>query len=301
MKSFRYFSLLIISTVVLIFSSTIFSINANAYTDANSDLATGVAPRGMAWGNSGLRLVTVGETNSITQFTCSTAYDVSSCSSDGSIDASLSNETGVDFNGDGSSLFISTSSGDQVREVSLTTNWTPLDGISVGAAITTDDNNQDTDLQFSTDGTMLFVVDHKSDRVKKYELDSAFTITAGSTISSTQQSAQSEDTNTRGLGFSPDGLIMYMIGLSQDRPRMYTMTAPYDLSTSVAVGSATTPGGAQFTNILFNADGSKMYMGDVGGTIYEYDLNDAYEIINIPTITQALQQTMQQVLQSMQI
>ena len=234
--------------------------------------------------NSGLRLVTVGETNSITQFTCSTAYDVSSCSSDGSIDASLSNETGVDFNGDGSSLFISTSSGDQVREVSLTTNWTPLDGISVGAAITTDDNNQDTDLQFSTDGTMLFVVDHKSDRVKKYELDSAYTITAGSTISSTQQSAQSEDTNTRGLGFSPDGLIMYMIGLSQDRPRMYTMTAPYDLSTSVAVGSATTPGGAQFTNILFNADGSKMYMGDVGGTIYEYDLDDAYEIINIPTI-----------------
>ena len=150
MKSFRYFSLSIISAVVLIFSSTIFSINANAYTDANSDLATGVAPRGMAWGNSGLRLVTVGETNSITQFTCSTAYDVSSCSSDGSIDASLSNETGVDFNGDGSSLFISTSSGDQVREVSLTTNWTPLDGISVGAAITTDDNNQDTDLQFST-------------------------------------------------------------------------------------------------------------------------------------------------------
>ena len=257
---------------------------ANAYTDANSDLATGVAPRGMAWGNSGLRLVTVGETNSISQFTCSTAYDVSSCSSDGSIDASLSNETGVDFNGDGSSLFISTSSGDQVREVSLTTNWTPLDGISVGATITTNDNNQDTDLQFSTDGTMLFVVDHKSDRVKKYELDSAYTITAGSTISSTQQSAQSEDTNTRGLGFSPDGLIMYMIGLSQDRPRMYTMTAPYDLSTSVAVGSATTPGGQQFTNILFNADGSKMYMGDVGGTIYEYDLDDAYEIINIPTI-----------------
>ena len=54
---------------------------------------------------------------------------------------------------------------------------------------------------------MLFVVDHKSDRVKKYELDSAYTITAGSTISSTQQSAQSEDTNTRGLGISPDGLI----------------------------------------------------------------------------------------------
>ena len=27
-----------------------------------------------------------------------------------------------------------------------------------------------------------------------------------------------------------------------------------------------------------------MYMGDVGGTIYEYDLDDAYEIINIPTI-----------------
>ena len=100
---------------------------AKAYTDANSDLATGVAPRGMAWGNSGLRLVTVGETNSISQFTCSTAYDVSSCSKDGSIDASLSNETGVDFNGDGSSLFISTSSSDQVREVSLTTNWTPLD------------------------------------------------------------------------------------------------------------------------------------------------------------------------------
>ena len=25
-------------------------------------------------------------------------------------------------------------------------------------------------------------------------------------------------------------------------------------------------------------------MGDVGGTIYEYDLDDAYEIINIPTI-----------------
>ena len=257
---------------------------AKAYTDANSDLATGVAPRGMAWGNSGLRLVTVGETNSITQFTCSTAYDVSSCSSDGSIDADLSNETGVDFNGDGSSLFISTSSGDQVREVSLTTNWTPLDGISVGAAITTDDNNQDTDLQFSTDGTMLFVVDHKSDRIKKYELDSAYTITAGSTISSTQQSAQSEDTNTRGLGFSPDGLIMYMIGLSFDRPRMYTMTAPYDLSTSVAVGTQATPGGQQFTNILFNADGSKMYMGDVGGTIYEYDLDDAYESINIPTI-----------------
>jgi DNA-binding beta-propeller fold protein YncE len=93
-------------------------------------------------------------------------------------------------------------------------------------------------------------------------------------------SISAQEATPHGLFFKPDGLKMYISGAGGDDVNEYNLSTAWDISTSVylqnfsVAGEDTAPRG-----IFFKPDGTKMYMlGDVGGSVYEYNLSTAWDI-----------------------
>ncbi len=95
------------------------------------------------------------------------------------------------------------------------------------------------------------------------------------------------ENNPYSIRLSADGTKMYVLGYWYDRVYQYTLSTPFDISTSsnyVATGAGATPYFSVSTQegtsraLEFNADGTKMYI--CGGTkkVFEYDLSTAFDV-----------------------
>ena len=95
------------------------------------------------------------------------------------------------------------------------------------------------------------------------------------------------ENNPYSIRLSADGTKMYVLGYWYGRVYQYTLSTPFDISTSsnyVASGAGATPYFITSTQevtsrgLEFNADGTKMYV--CGGTkkVFEYDLSTAFDV-----------------------
>jgi len=86
---------------------------------------------------------------------------------------------------------------------------------------------------------------------------------------------------TEDVAFKPDGLKMYVIGLTNLAAQKITT---YDLSTAWDITSATinaetlAPQNSSPKDLTFKSDGVKMYIADGGNTIDEYTLSGAWDV-----------------------
>lgn len=152
-----------------------------------------------------------------------------------------------------------------------------------------------TDIFFKPDGTKMFL--STASTLTQYTLTTPWdTTTAGSPVAITN----TWDTATLGLFFSPDGTKLITCGqtavvnaglsiaASEDRAYYLTLSAPWDLSSTITLVSSlrfgagiaglpvaeTAPAG-----ITFNSTGTIMYMvGSTNDAVYQYDLTTAYDV-----------------------
>ena len=105
-----------------------------------------------------------------------------------------------------------------------------------------------TGMRFNDDGTKLFIVDRRADRVFEFSLSTAYDISTTGTVDASLQ-VNSQDGNPRAIEFNNDGSELYMIGNANDQIHTYPLTTNYDISAvgSITSSSATTknpfPGG----------------------------------------------------------
>jgi sugar lactone lactonase YvrE len=133
-------------------------------------------------------------------------------------------------------------------------------------------------LFFKPDGTKMYVVGAADDEVNEYDLSSAWDITTASFLQNFSVSAQ--DITPSGLFFKPDGVKMYVTGVTNDSVYEYDLSTAWDISSasylqafSVAT-EETAPRG-----LFFKPDGTKMYVvGTTGDDINEYDLGTPWNI-----------------------
>jgi 6-phosphogluconolactonase (cycloisomerase 2 family) len=149
---------------------------------------------------------------------------------------------------------------------------------SVSFSVSSQDTNPQ-DLKFNSDGTKMFVVGNTGNDVNEYSLSTAFDI---STASFTRNfGLGSQDGTPLGLAFNNNGTKMYMVG-NNHTVYQYSLSTGFDLSgasydsVSYSVSSYQTT----LTGIVFNSDGTKMYIlsSGTGGKINEYDLSTAFDI-----------------------
>ena len=94
------------------------------------------------------------------------------------------------------------------------------------------------------------------------------------------KSVQTEQGNTQGIFFKPDGTKMYVSGTSEDTVSEYDLSVPWDVSTASYLQNFSVAGQELNVKGLFlSPDGTKMYIiGASGLDVNEYTLATAWNI-----------------------
>jgi hypothetical protein len=146
-----------------------------------------------------------------------------------------------------------------------------------------------TDIYMKEDGYNLFFIGNAGDRVydfklrRQYDITSAYLNKRGPTISSAESSPA-------GLTFKPDGTIMYISGLTNDRIIQYNMSEAWNVNTATLGLSFNVNSAFTITNpqaLQVSRDGNYIYFIDNGSDIvYQLRLSEAWNVNTASYLTQ---------------
>ena len=205
--------------------TTGFDISTASFTrSANINSGGENSPRGVAFNNDGTKMYVVGNGKTeIQEYDLSTGFDISTASHARqlAVGSQESAVRGITFNSDGTKLFIVGSGGDEVNEYALSTAFNVTTASHTTAFSVAGQELIPEDIAFNTDGTKMHILGGSGDDVNEYNLTTGFNV---STASYSQNfSVQSQESQPRGLAFSPDGTKMFICGESGTDVNEYTV------------------------------------------------------------------------------
>jgi sugar lactone lactonase YvrE len=267
-----------IDTVFQYTLSTAWDVSTASYASKSFSVNTqSASSEGIFFKNDGTKMYILDNgTDTIYQYSLSTAWDVSTASYD-SISFSVAGQeitpTGLFIGDSGTKMYVTGSTGDDVNEYALSTAWdiSSASFTRVSAAI---GEATPQGVFFSSDGTRMFVIGSTSDTVRIFTLSTAWDV---STISFVVAVFAGDFTPT-GLFFKDDGTEMYVCGDGADRVYQYSLVTAWDPRSTkgryLVTSEDTDP-----RVVFFKPDGTKMYLlGHTGDDVNEYDLSIAWEV-----------------------
>jgi len=253
--------------------STAWDISTTSFLQSFSVASQEVGPTGIFFKPDGTKMYVVGSSgDDVNEYDLSTAWDVSTASFVQSFSVSLqeSSPSGVSFKPDGTKMFVSGFSGEDVDQYELSTPW------DVSTASFTGNWNEPPPPDrlrghyISPDGANLYVVANLS----------SFSVTYGiAQFRLGGFDVGNQEGSPEGLFFKPDGTKMYNLGFASDTVNEYDLSTPWDLSTaSFERGFSVASQDTSPFGLFFKPDGLKMYVtGQIGECVYEYDLSTAWD------------------------
>jgi len=102
---------------------------------------------------------------------------------------------------------------------------------------------------------------------------------ANASYDSVSFSVVGEELNPQGLFFRPDGIKMYVTGVSSDNVNEYDLSTAWDVSSASYLQnfSVASQDGTP-VDLRFKPDGTKMYVLGFGSNVYEYSLSTAWDV-----------------------
>jgi len=197
-------------------------------------------PKSIAFNNDGTKLFMLGNSsNTIHQYSLPTPFVLTGMSYDSVSFNVASQDTGpnsIEFNNDGSKMFMLGSSSDTIHQYSLPTPFV-LTGMSYDS-VSFSVGGQDTipySIVFNNDGTKLFMLGNSSNTIYQYSLSTPFVLT-GMSYDSVSFNVASQDTIPYSIVFNNDGSKMFMLGSSSDSIHQYsTGEAFFDLTLTLPI------------------------------------------------------------------
>ena len=246
----------------------------NAAYDTNT-LGMEISPDGRYLYFGGL------DRDSAVQFTMTSAFDVASSANNttfspgyeqsnkrldnifsiGTADAYV---RGVEFNNDGTKMYLIGFGDDNIQQFSLSTAY------AVGTAsydfyysLSADGITTPYNMRWNNDGTKFFVVNYGADSVVEYSVSHAYDVTETVT-EGTNYDVSSYETNPLDVAFNADGTKMFVIGNGSDKIHEWTLSTGFDLSSTVSYVSGTSLGMTDPSAFDFSPDGTLMAVVDYG-------------------------------------
>tara|TARA_Y100000748_G_scaffold41506_1_gene30517 strand:- start:8307 stop:11738 length:3432 start_codon:yes stop_codon:yes gene_type:complete len=231
---------------------------------------------GIIWNGDGSALyVCDSNEDRVYQYPCSTAYDIGTALTASSTNFYFGSQDSqphaIAWNADGTRLFMLGNASGRIYQYDAGTAYAVNSLVynSVYFAVTGQSYTR-AGMCFSTDGTRCWIIDQHYVRIYEYELSTPFSI---NTISyqNNMLGIYSTDSMPYGVAVSPDGTKLFVSG--DQNHKIYQ----WSLSTANSLASATYHGASPSINafnntpqgICFNGDGSKIYIGHSGGTIFQ--------------------------------
>ena len=222
-------------------------------------------------GNNGYALYAVDQTSDrVYQYTMTTAYDITTASS-ASKNLLVSGQdtvpTGLWFKPDGTEMYLTGDSSDDIHQYTLSTAW----DVSTGSFTRTNVlNHTNTGAPFFTDdGVYMFTSDANDDEVRRYTLTTPWDIsTAGSLLSFDATVYE----GASGLGsrcnyLSPDGAYLYIVDNGTDKYYQFrmasvaTLTWPSSIEWAGGAAPAAPASGETDLFTISTDDGGTTYHG----------------------------------------
>lgn len=280
--------------------STAWDVSTVSYDSVSFSVATQEAnPTEIFFKSDGTKMYVTGYgTNSVYEYSLSTAWDISSSSYTQSFNIStVTSETttmGLSFKADGSVFYILGWSKDRVFTYELSTNWDistanflvsenelwDLQSILGTSSISvTTQGYTPNDIFFKPDGTKMFLItDDATNILGEWHLSTPWDVTTGTWMAQ-NTSISTQETNPNGLAFNDDGTKVYITGFSSDSVHEYNLSTAWSISSithnqSFSVSAnVTNP-----TSLRFKTDGTKMFVGSQTGDVEGYELSTAWDI-----------------------
>ncbi len=194
---------------------------------------------------------------------------------------------GLEFRPDGLKLFVVNNDMDKVVSYSLTSPFdlstASFDGPAQEINLSGIEDSP-TGMTLSADGTKLCIVGMAQDIIYEYNLSTPYEL-ASAAFAGTNEvlNIASEDSDMRGIRFTPDGLRLVSVGKDNALAFEYNLSTPFDISTATYAGALedfdisgeiTSP-----EDVLFNPEGTVMWvLAPNSDFIASYTLSTPYDI-----------------------
>lgn len=206
--------------------STAWNLSTASYSQSFSVASQENQPSGLFFKSDGTKFYVVGfNTDTIYQYSMSTAWDVSSASYDSvsfSVSSQESQPTGIFFKDDGTKVFVIGLSGDDINEYSLSTAWNISTASYTTSFSVSGQEGQPHSLYFNEDGTRVFIVGGFTNSVYQYSLSTAWDISTAS-YDSVAFSVSSQSSGSQSVTFKSDGAKMYILDGTTDNIYQYSV------------------------------------------------------------------------------
>ena len=272
-----------VSQAVSAFTLAFFNIsNATYSTQSPSVSSQEPHPYGFAFNTNGTRMFVGGDGGYVYQYNLSTAFNVSTASYANKsfyVRTQVYRVFGLRFNNAGTSMYIVFQDGgaswsNKVFQYNLSTAFdVSTASYSNKVYSVLSQESQCRGLEFSNDGTKMYLSGNTTRKIHQYTLSTAFDVSTAS-YANKSLSWGSQDTTSRGIGLSHDGKHVFVVA-DDDKIYQYSLTTAFDVSTgsysgvSLNVSSRDT----KAQDVQFNADTSKMYvLGRTNDRIYQFNV-----------------------------
>lgn len=252
--------------------TTAWDISTASYISNFSVSSQDTAPDDIYFKPDGTKIYVIGLTNDkVYEYDLSTPWSANTASynQDFSVATEETVPRGLTFKPDGTQMYVTGSTGDDVNGYQLATKYFDLD------------DTLPKGIFFKPDGTKMYVSGSTGDNVREYNLSTAWDVTTASYLQLFSVSSQSSD--PRGLFFKSDGTKMYVTGDGETNE--YNLSTAWDITSSsfsyrFGTGSFDYNGPTiQPRDIFLKSDGTKMYLlATASDAVYEYDLSTAWDI-----------------------
>ena len=259
--------------------STAWNVNTATYASKSFSVTTqDTLPQGIFFKSDGLAFYMVGQTtDTVYQYTLSTAWDISTASYASLSFSVATQETlprALFFTSGGSRMFVIGTSGDDVNEYNLGTSWDVSTASFVRVSAGVGDATP-TGLWFKEDGLKMYITGTSSDTIREFSLSSAFNV---STISFVRSLSIGFEANPTGITFKDDGTELYVLGQTNDTVYEIQLGTAWDISTAkgfiYVFATESAPRG-----IHINSNGTLLFLAGTGSNnIRKYTLSTAYEL-----------------------
>jgi len=249
-----------------------------SYNNVSFDVsAEETTPTEIVFNNDGTKMYVIGRaSDSVHQYTLTTAFDISTASYDlvsFSVSAQETNPSSMIFSADGTRMYVTGYDSDSVHQYTLGTafdvNTASYNSISLNVS---SEETQPRGVEFDSSGNKMYIIGTATGSIFQYTLSTAFDLSTAS-YDNVSFDVGAQDSAPKSFSFNSDGKKMYVLGSLSNTVYEYSLSTPFDISsiTYSSLNFSVSSENSSSLSICFNSDGTQIYMsGESPASIFQY-------------------------------
>lgn len=204
------------------------------FADSFSVSGQDTEPRDLYFSSDGTKMYVLGNAgDDVNEYSLSTPWAVNTATFTTNFVVSAQETTplGLTFKPDGTAMYIVGSTNDAVYQYTLSTPWSIATASYASKSFSV--GTQDTApqaIEFSSDGTKMYIVGDTDNDVNEYTLSTAWDVTTASFVTSFSVAAY--ETAPQGIAFNSAGTKMFIVGSTFARLVEYNLATPWSIATA---------------------------------------------------------------------